>query len=167
MKDGRPSNQMVMEPVIVNNGEECQFEVSSLTYPFRLVVGSRLDLVSQTVERVLQAVRKIPGIEPYLEEVGLVLDEALTNSIIHGNRQNHYKEVEIRGGCENDQDLLLVITDEGEGFDPKTIPDPTLGENIFASHGRGVYLIRQLMDQAQYCKGGRQLVLRKRLAQTP
>jgi anti-sigma regulatory factor (Ser/Thr protein kinase) len=60
--------------------------------------------------------------------------------------------------------LVLVITDEGEGFDPSGLPDPTVSENIFATHGRGVFLIKQLMDQAEYRKGGRQLVLRKRLS---
>ena len=152
-----------MEPENGSKAAECQFDDSNLTSAFRLVVESRLELVGETVERVLQSVSKIPGINGNLEEVGLALDEALTNAIIHGNRKDPKKKVEICGGCDHDRNLVLAVTDEGGGFDLTAIPDPTSGDNIFSSRGRGVYLIHQLMDRTEYRKGGRQVVLKKRL----
>jgi len=139
------------------------FDTVNLTSKFRVMVQSRLAAVSKTIDRVLEKIKGIPGVEPYLEEISLALDEALTNAIIHGNREDPRKQVEICGGYDQHGNLLLAVTDEGQGFNPETIPDPTAGENIYSTHGRGVYLIHQLMDHAEYRLGGRQVVLRKHL----
>ena len=64
--------------------------------------------------------------------------------------------------CETDGGLLLVISDEGHGFDPAQVPDPTQGQNVYAGHGRGIFLMRQLMDEVRYQEGGSQIELRKR-----
>jgi serine/threonine-protein kinase RsbW len=90
----------------------------------------------------------------------------LANAIIHGNREDPSKKVEIYGACEGHEKLLLVITDEGQGFDPAAIPDPTRAENIFSGHGRGLFLINRLMCHAEHRLGGRQVVLRKSVART-
>jgi serine/threonine-protein kinase RsbW len=57
--------------------------------------------------------------------------------------------------------MLLVVRDAGPGFDPTQVPDPTTAENIYAGHGRGIFLMRQLMDHVQYEEGGRQVVMKK------
>ena len=73
------------------------------------------------------------------------------------------KRVTVWGACESGHTLLLVITDEGAGFNPASIPDPTTAENIYSDHGRGLFLINRLMSKAEYRLGGRQVVLRKHL----
>lgn len=153
-----------MEPDNGSKAAECHLDGSALTFAFRLAMESRLELVGETVERVVGSISKIPGIDGNLEEVALALDEALTNAIIHGNRKDPRKKVEICGGYDKDGNLVLSVTDEGDGFDPRAIPDPTSADNIFSHHGRGVFLIHQLMDHTEYRKGGRQVVLKKRLA---
>jgi serine/threonine-protein kinase RsbW len=62
--------------------------------------------------------------------------------------------------------LSLVITDEGQGFDPAAIPDPTSAENIFSNRGRCLFLINRLMGKAEHRLAGRQVVLGTSVART-
>ena len=142
---------------------DCEFDFSKLALQFREVMPSRLEMLDATLERVMQQIRRMPLSQENLDEVTVALSEALANAIIHGNRKDPDKKVEICGACEDGNKLLLVITDEGEGFDPSKIPDPTTADNLYSHHGRGIYLINGLMDQTEFRKGGRQVVLRKRL----
>ena len=144
--------------------EECDFDSSNVTLKFREVVPSRMDIVEGAIEHIMEVVRTMPCAQENLEEVTIALTEAVSNAVIHGNRNNPEKKVEICVGCEGHEKLLLVITDEGEGFDFTAIPDPTVADNIFSAHGRGIFLINHMMDQTEFRKGGRQVVLRKRVA---
>jgi anti-sigma regulatory factor (Ser/Thr protein kinase) len=56
--------------------------------------------------------------------------------------------------------MLIVIRDPGPGFDPKDIPSPIHGQNIFSTHGRGIFLINQLVDDVHYEKGGTEIHMR-------
>jgi serine/threonine-protein kinase RsbW len=86
--------------------------------------------------------------------------EAMTNALIHGNREDPTKIVNICGGCTERSELLIDITDQGEGFDPSTLPDPTAAENLYEGHGRGVFLMKRLVDKREFNLGGRQVILR-------
>jgi serine/threonine-protein kinase RsbW len=55
-----------------------------------------------------------------------------------------------------------MVRDPGTGFDPEKIPSPLVGDNLYASHGRGIYLINQLMDEVQFKRGGTEIWMRKR-----
>ncbi|GAB4298941.1 MAG: anti-sigma F factor [Ignavibacteriaceae bacterium] len=79
----------------------------------------------------------------------LAVTEATTNAIIHGNKKDPAKKVEIDAELINKQ-LIVRIKDEGKGFDPAKIPDPTEPENILKDSGRGLYLIRVYMDDLSY-----------------
>jgi serine/threonine-protein kinase RsbW len=94
----------------------------------------------------------------------LALAEALSNAVIHGNREDPDKTVGICAGCDGQSQLLIAVTDQGDGFDPAVLADPTAAENICSSHGRGVFLMRRLVDEVEFNLGGRQVVLRKRIA---
>ena len=142
---------------------ECEYDLAGLMLSFHLTIESRRDLSEQATEEIMRVVRTLPCAQDNLDDVRLALAEALANAIIHGNREDASKKVEICGGCDRQEQLLLVITDQGEGFDPSALPDPTSPENISSSHGRGVFLINRLVDQAEFNLGGRQVVLRKRL----
>ncbi|HQF42685.1 MAG TPA: ATP-binding protein [Ignavibacteriaceae bacterium] len=82
---------------------------------------------------------------------GLLLSvtEATTNAIIHGNKNNKLKLVRISVYVENST-LTIKIKDEGKGFDPKIVPDPTDPENLLKDSGRGLYLMRIYMDGLSY-----------------
>ncbi|GIK23099.1 MAG: ATP-binding protein [Ignavibacteriota bacterium] len=82
---------------------------------------------------------------------GLLLSvtEATTNAIIHGNKNNKLKLVRISVFVENST-LTIKIKDEGKGFDPLIVPDPTDPENLLKDSGRGLYLMRVYMDGLSY-----------------
>jgi serine/threonine-protein kinase RsbW len=79
--------------------------------------------------------------------------EAVNNAIMHGNKANPQKIVDIKV-YKREEKLHIVIKDEGEGFDYKNIPDPTSPENIENIHGRGVFLMTKLSDKVEFYKNG-------------
>lgn len=84
-----------------------------------------------------------------LSDVLLAVTEATTNAMIHANKSNVDKMVTIDAEVV-DSKLIIKVKDEGEGFDPKDIPDPTEPENLLRDHGRGVFLMRIYMDNLEY-----------------
>jgi serine/threonine-protein kinase RsbW len=86
------------------------------------------------------------------------LTEALSNAMLYGNRKDPRKRVRVEvivGDCE----LIARITDEGHGFDPDRIPDPTAPGNIDRAGGRGLFLMRELMDEVRFNERGNQVTL--------
>ena len=86
----------------------------------------------------------------------LAVVEAVTNAIQHGNRYAPEKEVTLETYRE-EQCVSFIITDQGSGFDPSGVPDPTLPENIEKPCGRGVFLIKNLADDVEYHDQGRRI----------
>ena len=85
---------------------------------------------------------KIPGLL-------LSVTEATTNAIIHANKSDRNKMVQITVNVE-DGKLIIKIKDEGVGFDPEAVPDPTTPENLLKDSGRGLYLMKIYMDDLRY-----------------
>ncbi|MFC2129230.1 ATP-binding protein [Bacteroidota bacterium] len=80
--------------------------------------------------------------------------EATNNAIIHGNKSDPSKVVIVKIKKEQDE-LVVNIQDQGTGFDPKTIPDPTAPENIEKINGRGIFLMERLSDEIHFSDEGR------------
>jgi serine/threonine-protein kinase RsbW len=80
--------------------------------------------------------------------------EAVNNAIIHGNRQDESKVVEVKTET-RDGKLAITVKDEGRGFDYNNLPDPTCAEKICECGGRGVFLMRQLSDRCRFHDNGR------------
>jgi len=79
--------------------------------------------------------------------------EAVNNAIIHGNKLDGSKKVNIKFNVENDK-LQISIKDDGIGFDYEHIPDPTAPENIEKPHGRGIFLMKHLVDELEFKNNG-------------
>ena len=79
----------------------------------------------------------------------LAVTEATTNAILHGNKSDATKIVIVDVKVENKK-LIISIKDEGKGFNPSEVPDPTHPENLLKDSGRGLYLMRVYMDDLQY-----------------
>jgi len=111
----------------------------------------------------------IRQIEPYVDEIMqsyslsesvygnilISLTEAVTNAIIHGNQSDHHKKVMV---CVKDictENITFLVSDEGPGFNPDGLPDPTADENLLKLGGRGVFLMRQLSDGIRFADEGR------------
>jgi len=98
-----------------------------------------------------------------VEGIGLAVREALANAIIHGNHADPQKPVAISAAVNESCDLIITIRDSGSGFDPSHVPDPTVGDSLLANHGRGIFFIRQFMDQVDFrFKQGTEVIMQRR-----
>jgi serine/threonine-protein kinase RsbW len=93
----------------------------------------------------------------YFGHILTAVTEAVQNAILHGNQNNPEKKVELR--FENRPDgLCFTISDQGQGFDPETLPDPTDLAND-GQKGRGIFIMKTLSDEIAYADGGRTVEL--------
>ena len=100
----------------------------------------------------------------YEFEIELALQEALANAIRHGCRSDPMKRVECRVRYESTGDVLIVVRDPGPGFDFTRVANPLEDANLLRASGRGLFLIRKLMDEVRFASGGREIQMRKRRA---
>jgi serine/threonine-protein kinase RsbW len=84
--------------------------------------------------------------------------EAVNNAITHGNKSNTQKLVDVEIEFDKNE-IKITVTDEGPGFDPKKIPDPTMPENIEALSGRGVFLMTKLADSIVFNEKGNSVTM--------
>lgn len=97
--------------------------------------------------------------------VGIAVREAVANAIKHGNGQDPKKRVEVTLAIA-DQELVIRVVDEGEGFDLDQVPDPLAQENLLKPDGRGIFYMVKFMDDVEYdflSTGGTEVTLRKRI----
>lgn len=142
--------------------EPCHFDPDKLILRLNLTVPGEKGAVTPVVERIMQIVRDLGCAQGKDHEIELAVQEALANAVIHGCREDPEQSVQVTVGCETDKGILIIIRDPGRGFDPHEIPSPLLGENLYASHGRGIYLINQLMDEVRFERGGTEIWMRKK-----
>lgn len=100
--------------------------------------------------------------EEEVMEVDLAVQEALANAIRHGCKNDKTKLVQCCVTFDATGELVIVVRDPGPGFDMAAVPNPLEGDNVFRGSGRGVFLINQLMDTAEFTEGGRKVLMRKR-----
>ncbi len=79
----------------------------------------------------------------------LAVREAVTNAVLHGNKQDAAKPVEI-SFVEHGAALVVSVRDRGEGFDPAAVPDPTAAQNLLKPTGRGILFMRAFMDEVEW-----------------
>jgi serine/threonine-protein kinase RsbW len=99
--------------------------------------------------------------------IGMAVREAAINAVLHGNEYDPERHIDV--SLENTgKDLVFVIADQGHGFNPDKVPDPLAAENLLRGTGRGIFLIRSLMDEVHFRQlhPGTELTLIKHLAPT-
>jgi serine/threonine-protein kinase RsbW len=114
---------------------------------------SSLQEMPALIDRVARSMRELGYLDRDIFGLQLALDEAVTNAIKHGNRNDPGKSVKIRYAV-NDECTLIEVADEGPGFDPALVPDPTSAENLERTGGRGLLLIHFYMSWVRYNKRG-------------
>ncbi|MGA9643944.1 MAG: ATP-binding protein [Terriglobales bacterium] len=120
------------------------------------------DAVDPVVRSVMEVVRQTRCASGREDDIELALTEALANAVVHGAKSDPSKIVECDVACDPQQGMLIVVRDPGPGFDPSKIPDPCDGTNIYSHHGRGIFLINQLMDEVRFHKNGTEIHMIKR-----
>jgi serine/threonine-protein kinase RsbW len=125
---------------------------------------SEVSAISPFVDKLMVFIRKcqcVPGNE---FDVEISLREALANGVIHGNHEDPSKRVYVDLRCVPDKEVSIVVRDEGSGFSGTEIPNPTATEQLLSMHGRGIYLIKSLMDEVHFERGGTVVHMRKKCA---
>jgi len=123
-----------------------------------LSIGSRIENLSK-VERLVDEISSECNMSSEIYGNVLIATlEAANNAILHGNKLDEEKDVNIQFKWD-EKELQLVVTDQGNGFDFKNIPDPTAPENVEKVSGRGVFLMEKLSDEIKFLKNGRKVRL--------
>lgn len=128
----------------------------------QIKIPSKLEDISMVESQVENLKSKLNIDDAIYGNMMLAVVEAVTNAIAHGNHYAPDKEVTFQT-YKNTRSLKFMISDEGEGFDPNRVPDPTLPENLEKPCGRGVYLIKHLADLVVFHDKGRTIELRFRI----
>jgi serine/threonine-protein kinase RsbW len=128
-----------------------------------LSMRSEITAISPFADSFMHFIKKCRCVLGVEREVEVALREALANAVVHGNHKDPRKRVYVSCCCETDG-VSLVIRDEGQGFDLNEIPDPTAPGRIEADHGRGIYLMRALMDEVRFERGGAAVYMSKKAA---
>ena len=128
---------------------------------FEYSLTSEVAMVSPFVDHVMQSINIFRVTSEIDVDIEVALREALLNAIIHGNRKDPHKHVYVTISCGADGEVVMTIRDEGAGFDSSSVPDPTAPEHRMSTHGRGIYLMRALMDEVSFEEGGTVVYMRK------
>ena len=113
-----------------------------------LVLDSTLESVDIAEEHVLREATELGFDEDEQHRIGMSVRECMVNAVVHGNRYNARKKVQVSISRSPDR-LVVIIGDEGEGFDLNALPDPLANENLLRHSGRGLLLIQAFMDEFQ------------------
>ena len=131
-----------------------------------LSLRSEVAAISPFVDQLMFLIKRCrcaPGNETDIE---IALREALINAVIHGNHEDPRKQVYVSCRCQAEEEVSIVVKDEGEGFDTNAVKDPTAPGAIESSHGRGIYLMTALMDEVRFEQSGTVVRMRKKSGNT-
>ncbi|MDE3166835.1 MAG: ATP-binding protein [Acidobacteriota bacterium] len=133
--------------------------------PVERLMESTLDSVDSAEELALGLAERAGVDDDDLMKIGMAVRESMVNAVVHGNRYNANKKVHFSVAA-NAHHFTVRIADEGEGFDYASLPDPLAPENLMRTSGRGIFLIKSLMDDFQVRQlesGGMEVTLVKNL----
>ena len=130
-------------------------------------IPSELNAISTLVDRMMRLIEGAHCVAGEEYDVELALREALNNAVVHGNRLNARKFVHIRCRCRVGNGISLVVSDQGEGFDARTVHDPLAAGNLEGEHGRGIQLMKSAMDLVSFERRGTAVHMRKRPVRNP
>jgi serine/threonine-protein kinase RsbW len=147
---------------MTDNPEGQKLEPGKSSLKLKVTLVADREAVDPVVQSVMELVRQIHCDSDKHDAIELALTEALANAVVHGAKGDPSKTVECDVVSNEDQSILIVVRDPGSGFDPGSIPDPLRGESVYSDHGRGIFLINQLMDEVKFLKNGTEIHMIKR-----
>jgi serine/threonine-protein kinase RsbW len=132
---------------------------SQESFSGRFVLNNRREEIELAEQSVLKAVEQRQYDQTSVFAIRLALEEALSNAFKHGNKGDPQKTVRME--CRVDNTLVLIdIEDQGEGFDPESVPDPTEQENVEIPSGRGLTLMRAFMTEVMIHPPGNRVLMK-------
>ena len=138
-----------------------EFERNKLMIRIEVTLNADPTAISPVVEGIMEMAQRMECAAGKEFEIETALREALANAILHGCNNDATKKVQCCVSCDEERGLLIVVRDPGTGFNPVKVPDPLKGENVYSNHGRGIFLINQLMDEVRFERNGTEIHMRK------
>ncbi len=126
---------------------------------------SRIGSVDEAASAVAEIVKRAGISEEAAFGIDLAVREAITNAVLHGNKFDETKMVDVSIGCAATI-FEIAVHDEGPGFNPVCVPDPTKEENLLKTSGRGIFFMHNFMDEVNWSirpQGGTTVRMVKRL----
>lgn len=118
--------------------------------------------VKESSSRILKDIEGCGIGEKEAFDIKLCVEEAVRNAIVHGNKSDPKRHVRMKYWLDGDA-LSIEIDDEGAGFDHSAVDDPTKEKNLLRNSGRGVFLIKKLMDNVEYNAKGNKIIMVKKI----
>lgn len=115
----------------------------------KISVPSSLEYLRDVDEFVEGKLKKLGLGQSQLADVAISVTEAVTNAIVHGNKNDRGKRVKIDLKIEGSE-IAITVKDQGDGFDPESLSSPVEGENILKKVGRGIFILKSLMDEVDF-----------------
>jgi len=128
---------------------------------FEVTLPADVQVISPVVNWVMRLVQELDYAAGKEFEIEMALREALANAILHGCKSDPAKKVDCSVTGDREHGILIVVRDPGRGFDPGSLPSPLDESNLISSHGRGIFLINELMDEVKYERNGAEIRMRK------
>ena len=150
---------------IVHQEEVCLPPPTNGSVPLvelRQVLPTQIAIISPSVEQLMCFIARFRDKDGSEWDIETALREALANAMLHGNQQDAHKHVHVACRCTPDGEVLITVQDEGSGFESGIVPDPTAPNNRMLTSGRGIYLMRMLMDEVRFEQGGALVLMRKK-----
>lgn len=138
----------------------CEFNTNELLLRLDETLVANREAAFALVERIMGTVSDMGCAAGREFEVRLAVTEALTNAIEHGCQNDSTRKIQCCVLCDEERGMLIIVRDPGPGFDPASIPSPIVGENIFATHGRGIFLINLIVDEVRFERGSAEIHMR-------
>ena len=135
---------------------------SGSTNKILINVPSEIKYIKKVSSGVLASLKAHNVRDDKAFEIKLCLEEAVRNAIVHGNHSDRKLSVRISYKIDGGR-IEIDVEDEGKGFDHKALPDPTKSDNLMKNCGRGVYIIKKMMDKAEFNETGNKLTMTKNL----
>jgi serine/threonine-protein kinase RsbW len=104
--------------------DEQVYRLPNLVLSFQLTIKSDRDQVEAAADRIMSLIQTLPCLQDGFDDLHRALLEALSNAIIHGNREDPGKTIEVCAGCDDQARMVIAVTDHGDGFDPAVLADP-------------------------------------------
>jgi len=133
----------------------------SLPMRFDVTLPADVTAISPVVAWVMKLVGELEYAAGKEFEIELAFREALANAILHGCKGDPAKKIECSVSGDRDEGILIVVRDPGSGFDPASLPSPTDEASLHSDHGRGILLIKELMDEVKHEHNGTVIRMRK------
>jgi len=131
---------------------------------YELIIPSQLERIKEVEDFTEKVALKTTMLADERDSLAIVVTELVNNAIVHANKKDESKKVEIRYVI-SAQELLISVLDEGTGFDPNQLDDPRDPENLLKDCGRGIFIVRSLMDEVKFetSESGMKITIIKKL----